>query len=219
MKQANMSLIKEKGELENKISVLETQKSTAEQKAGQYESQVVELEAQKSSLEVLLKVANEQITNLAPLTTRALMLRRKIYQMQVQSIEKVLKVRQEEDRLEEILVIASQFRDKTQNVMEIIQGRLTWLETTKEPPENTLVKDSERIHLEYELIGFGNKAVEKLVEAVKKTNQQCMEFCEKVLTTHNMCQTSSKKRLDGLPVHEEHLKQLHAILQEDELGI
>ena len=46
-----------------------------------------------------------------------------------------------------------------------------------------------------------------------------MYICEKVLTTHNRCQTSSKKRLDELPAHEEHLKQLHDRLQEDELGI
>ena len=74
------------------------------------------------------------------------------------------------------------------------------------------------MRLEYELIGFGNKVAKKLVEAVKKTKDQCMEFCEKVLTTHNRCQTSSKKRLDELPAHEEHLKQLHK-LQKDELGI
>ena len=93
------------------------------------------------------------------------------------------------------------------------------MNTTKEPPTNTPIKDLERLQLEYELIGFGNKYVEKLVEAVKKTKDQCMEFCEKVLATHNTCQTSSKKRLDELPAHEEHLKQLHDRLQEDELGI
>jgi len=75
------------------------------------------------------------------------------------------------------------------------------------------------MQFEYELIGFGNKAVEKLIEAVTKTKDQCMEFYEKVLRTHNGCQTSSKKRIDELPAHEEHLKQLHARLQEDELGI
>ena len=103
--------------------------------------------------------------------------------------------------------------------MEIIQGRSTWLETTKEAPKNTPIKDLERMHLEYELIGFGNKDAEKLIEAVKKNKDQCMDFCEKVLTTHNRCQTSSKKMLDELPTHEEHLKQLHDRLQEDELGI
>ena len=65
------------------------------------------------------------------------------------------------------------------------------METTKEPLENTPFKDSERVQLEYELIGFSNKAVEKLIEAVKKTKDQCMEFCKKVLTTYNRCQTSS----------------------------
>ena len=54
--------------------------------------------------------------------------------MQVQIAEAVLNVRKVEAQLEEISVIASQFKDKTQNVMEIIQGRLSWLETTKEPP-------------------------------------------------------------------------------------
>ena len=103
--------------------------------------------------------------------------------------------------------------------MEIIQGRLTWLETTKEPLGNTPVKYLERVQLEYELIGFGNKAAEKLIDAVKRTKDQCMEFCKKVLTTYNRCQTSSKKRLDELPTHKEHLKQLHARFQKDELGI
>ena len=100
MKQSNMNLIQEKVELENKIVQLETQKSTAEQKARQYESQVVALEAQKSSLEVLLKVANKRRENISPLTTHALMLRRKIHQMQVQIAEEVLKVRKVEAQLE-----------------------------------------------------------------------------------------------------------------------
>ena len=106
---------------------------------------LVALEAQNSSLEVLLKVENEQRTDITPLTTHALILGSKIYQMQVQIAEEVLKVRKIEARLEEISVIATQFKDKTQNVMEIIQGRSTWLETTKEPPTNTPVKDSERM--------------------------------------------------------------------------
>ena len=40
-----------------------------------------------------------------------------------------------------------------------------------------------------------------------------------MLTTYNRCQTSSKKRLDKLPPHEEHLQQLHARFQEEEHGI
>ena len=40
-----MNLIKEKGELENKIVELEEQKSVADQRNEQYEAQVVGLEA------------------------------------------------------------------------------------------------------------------------------------------------------------------------------
>ena len=81
MKQYNMNLIKEKGELENKIAELEAQKAIADQRAKQYEDQVAGLEAQKGSLEVLLKAANEQKTYIALLTKQALFLRNKIYQM------------------------------------------------------------------------------------------------------------------------------------------
>ena len=84
------------------------------------------------------------------------------------------------------------------------------MKTTKEPPENTLVKALERLQLGYELIGFSNRVVEKLIEAVQKSIDKYREFSKKVLTTHNRCQTSSKRRLDELPPQEEHLKQLYA---------
>ena len=71
------------------------------------------MEAQKISLEVLLKVENEQRTYIEPLTKHALMLKNKIYQMQLQIANEVLKVRQVEARLEEISGIASCFKDKT----------------------------------------------------------------------------------------------------------
>ena len=40
-----------------------------------------------------------------------------------------------------------------------------------------------------------------------------------MLITHNKCQTSSAKRLQDFPAHEEHLKHLHDRPQEDELSI
>ena len=82
------------------------------------------------------------------------------------------------------------------------------METTKDLPENTLVKDSERLQLEYELIGFSNRAAKKLIETIKKKIDKWLEFYKNVLTTHSRCQTSSKRRLDVLPTHEEHLEQL-----------
>ena len=131
----------------------------------------------------------------------------------------MLKFQQVETRLEEIISTASYFLHRTQDILEILQGRLTWLETTKEPPVNAPIKDSERVKLEYELVEFGNKAAEELVKEAWRTERVCTEFCRKVLTTYNRCQTSAKKRLDKLPKHEEYLKQLQVRWQEDELGI
>ena len=103
--------------------------------------------------------------------------------------------------------------------MEIIQRRLTWLETTKELPANAPINNSERVKLEYELIEFGNKTVKELIRAPQRTKGVCIEFYRKVLITYNRCQTSAKKRLDKLSEHEEYLKKLRARWKEDELGI
>ena len=131
----------------------------------------------------------------------------------------MLKVRQLEVRLEEILSTTSHFKDKTEDILEILQGCLTWLETTKEPLANAPIKDSERVKLEYKLIEFGNKAVEELVKAAQRTKGVCTKFYRKVLITYKHFQTSEKKRLEELPKHEEYFKQLQARWQEDELGI
>ena len=50
------------------------------------------LEAQKTSLEVLLKVENEKRMDIEPLRKHALVLKNKIYQMQLQIADEVLKV-------------------------------------------------------------------------------------------------------------------------------
>ena len=73
--------------------------------------------------------------------------------------------------------------------------------------------------MEYDLINFSSKVAKRLIDAVKKTTDKCMEFYNKVLTTHNNWQTSSTKRIQEFRAHEEHLKHLHDRLQEDELSI
>ena len=94
-----MNLSREKQELEKKIAEIEAQKSTANRRAKQYEYQAAGLEAHKISLEVLLNAANEQRTDITPLTKHALFLKNNIYQMQVQITREVFKVKQVEDRL------------------------------------------------------------------------------------------------------------------------
>ena len=72
---------------------------------------------------------------------------------------------------------------------------MTWLETNKEPPENAPMKNTERLQLEYDLMNFSNKATERLIDAMKKTTNKCMEFYKKVLTTLNKWHTSLGKRM------------------------
>ena len=91
---------------------------------------------------------------------------------------------------------ASYFLDRTQDILKILQGRLTWLETAKEPPADAPIKDVEAVKLEYELIEFGSKAAEESVKAVRRTKGVCAEFYRKVLTTCNHCQTFAKGRLE-----------------------
>ena len=92
--------------------------------------------------------------------------------------------------------------------MDAIQGRMTWLETNKEPLADVPVKDLETIKMEYELIEFASKVTKDLAKTVRRTKGVCVEFCRKVLLTYNWCQTSARRRLEELPKHEMFLKQL-----------
>ena len=70
--------------------------------------------------------------------------------------------------MEEIINTASYFSDRTQDILEALQGQMTWLETNKEPLANIPIKDLEMVKLEYELIEFAGKAEEELVKRVKR---------------------------------------------------
>ena len=83
----------------------------------------------------------------------------------------------------------------TQDILEVLHGCMTWLETTKEPSADAPIKDLETVKLEYELIEFGSKAAQELVKTVRRTKGVCAKFCRKFLITYNHCQTSAKRRL------------------------
>ena len=129
-----MTLDRKKYKLESKIAKREVQKSPADQQAKEYRVWITELEAHNSSLEVILKATNERKIDIATLRDHVLLLRRKIYQVQVKLAEEVFKIKQVEALLQEISVVATEFKAKTQDIVETIQGQLTWLETNKEPP-------------------------------------------------------------------------------------
>ena len=91
-------LNEEKRELEGEMTKLEVQKTTAEGKARLYESQIVALEEQKNSLAASQKTAMEKKADVEPLKKHALMLQKKIHQMQQQMVEEIFKVQQTDIR-------------------------------------------------------------------------------------------------------------------------
>ena len=99
----------------------------------------------------------------------ALTLRSKIHQMQLQMEEEMLKVQRVEIRLEEIVSTTSYFLDRTHDILEVLQGRMTCLETTKDPSADAPIKDLETVKLEYKLIEFESKPAEELVKTVRRT--------------------------------------------------
>ena len=110
---------KEKRRLESNVTELEEKKTTGEGKAKLYETQIAALEEERSSLAASLKLTMEQKVDIKSLKKHALMLRRKIHQIQLQIVEEILKVQQIDIILEEIVSTASYFLDRTQDVWRL----------------------------------------------------------------------------------------------------
>ena len=55
--------------------------------------------------------------------------------------EERCKILQMDGRLEEILDNASYFVDRSQEILEILTGRIVWIETNEETPMELPVKD------------------------------------------------------------------------------
>ena len=71
------------------------------------------------------------------------MLRKKIQQIQLQIEDERCKVQQIDTRMEEIVSTTSYFLDRTQDILEILKGRMVWVETNKESPADLAVKDQQ----------------------------------------------------------------------------
>ena len=80
-------------------------------------------------MESSFKVENEWKMDITLLREHAHLLRRKIYQVQLKLAEEVYKIKKADIILEEISVISTDFRTRTEGIAEFIQGQLTWLET------------------------------------------------------------------------------------------
>ena len=110
--------------------------------------------------------------------------------------EERCKILQIDSRLEEILDTMSYFMDRSQEILEILTGRIVWIETNEEPPAEILVKDQQSLKKEYDLLEFAINVAEEFKKTVKKTKGACVEYCRRVRATYNRCQTSAEKRVD-----------------------
>ena len=67
-----------------------------------------------------MKATNERKMDIAPLRDHIVLLRGKIYQVQVNLAEDVYRIKQVEDRLHEISMISIKFKARTQEITETI---------------------------------------------------------------------------------------------------
>ena len=102
--------------------------------------QVAVLEGHNASLTASLKDVSEQKTDVQPLKEHVLAQRRNIHQLQMRIKEERCKILQIDSKLEEILDTTSYFLDRSQEILEILMGRIVWIETNEEPPMELPVK-------------------------------------------------------------------------------
>ena len=133
--------------------------------------------------------------------------------------EERCKILQIETRLEEILDTTSYFLDRSQEILEILMGRMVWIETNKESPAELPVKDQQSLKKEYDLLDFAINVVEEFKKTVKKRRGTCAGYCRRVLSTYNRCQFSAERRLDLIPEHKLFIEHLQNRYEEDEQEI
>ena len=121
--------------------------------------------------------------------------------------------------LEEILDTTSYFVDRSQDILQILIGRIVWIETNEETPAELPVKDRQSLKQDYDLLEFAINTAEEFKKMVKKTRGACAEYCRSVLVTYNRCQVAAKRRLDAILEHELFIEQLRSRYEEDEQKI
>ena len=74
--------------------------------------------------------------------------------MQMCVEEERCKILQIDSRLEEILDTTSYFLDRFQEILEILTGRIVWIETNEEPCAELPVKHRHSLKQDYNLLEF-----------------------------------------------------------------
>ena len=131
-----------------------------------------------------------------------------MHRLQVSIEEERCKVLQVDNRLEEILETSSYFVDRSQDILEVLMGRIARLEANEEIPTDLPAKDQQGLKQDYDLLEFSINTAEEFKKAVKKTKGACTEFCRRLLITYNRCQVAAEQRIDAFPDHDLFIEML-----------
>ena len=142
-----------------------------------------------------------------------------MHQLQVAIEEERCRVLQVDSRLEEILETSSYFVDRSQDILEVLSGRMARLEANEETLADLPSKDQQALRKVYDLLEFAINTAEEFKKAVKKTRGACAEFFKRILITYNQCQVEAEQRMDAFPDHSLFLEILQRRYHEDEKRI
>ena len=124
-----------------------------------------------------------------------------MHQLQVAIEEERCKILQVDNRLEDILETSSYFVDRSQDILEVLTGRMSRLEAKEETPVDLPTKDQQSLRQDYDLLEFAINTAEEFKKAVKKTKGACAEFFRRLLITYNRCHVEAEQRMDTFPDH------------------
>ena len=85
----------------------------------------------------------------------------------------------------------SYFVDRSQDILEILTGRIVRIETNEEISANLPAKYQHSLKQDYDLLEFAINTTEEFKNTVKKTRASYTEYCRRVLVTYNRCQVAA----------------------------
>ena len=115
-----------------------------------------------------------------------------MHQLQVSIEEERCIVLQVDNKLEEILETTSYFVDRSQDILEVLTGKIARLEANEEIPADLPAKNKQGLKQDYDLLELAINTTEEFKKAVKKMKGSFIEFCRRLLITYNRCQVAAE---------------------------
>ena len=94
-------------------------------------------------------------------------------------------VLQVDGQLKEILETSSYFVDRSQDILEVLTGRMERLEANAEALAELPSKDQQALRQDYDLLEFAINTAEEFEKDVRKTRGACTEIFGRLLITYN----------------------------------